>query len=502
MTQSVRKEIRKTQKQYIKCVRDTKHLFYEQFVSVTGLEPEAIKHGPSNFGFQIYPDYEVRIIGDELWVEGLHNKLSSIAFVYDFAGIPETIKQQLIDAGCHYQRKNFNKGWFNQKRIEPRRAIHVDLIRLSNGFTNLFFQANCKGRIGLVLALQGLASDDRLYQDYIDAIGDAFLLGYHCNLNQNCNLAEANAAKATWELTNQLLQPFGLTVMNRVSDRLYKLKRMIGNYRTMARSPADALFNLMYIFCESELWKILDEKEINYLGVGGFAHFSFYSDLAWMGLVLDLCEALKFAGHVKLVQAIQAERIKTKKDITKLFAFKNELLYTVSSYGEKILYDLKEEVFNESNYFYGEKQSFRKTIDIFIERFDQLLLNIGQRFDTESLLIKEQNNPFELPAQLWRLTLEWESLEEGAKRRLQQKAFSICQEEISKNIFQPLVWYPSQQIAKRTEKEITTFKKFSFLFEEREEQLMEDREPYFSQLSPSVHSFSRQFKELEVKWIK
>ncbi|MHA1186176.1 MAG: hypothetical protein ACTSSK_04765, partial [Candidatus Heimdallarchaeota archaeon] len=85
------------------------------------------------------------------------------------------------------------------------------------------------------------------------------------------------------------------------SNRLYLHKRLVGKYQTMACSKGDVLFNYMFILCEEELWKILDELGLKYLGVGGFSHFSYYSDLSWMGLVLDLCEALKFAGHIKLV---------------------------------------------------------------------------------------------------------------------------------------------------------------------------------------------------------
>lgn len=491
----------KIPKQFIKCVKDANQIFYDQILAVTGLEPEAIERVRANFGFPIYPGYEVKVIGNELWVGKLHAKLSDISFVYDFVGIPETIRQRLIDAGCHYRRRTFQKGWLSQKRMDPARAVHVDLIRLSNSFTNLFFQGNIQGRLALVLALQGLAADDRLYQDYLDAIGDAFLLGYHCHLAQNCNLAEANAARVTWELTNQLLRPFGLGITNRVADRLYRLKRMLGNFRTMARSPADALFNLMYIFCEEEMWKLLTEKGIDYLGVGGFAHFSYYSDLAWMGLVLDLCEQLKFAGHVKLVLAILNERIDPKKVIARLHGFKNELLYTVTAEGQRLLFELKEELFEEPNYFYGKNQSFRETIVIFVESFDELLWKIGHRFDKEYLLVKEARNPFELPAKLWRLTLEWENLQAQDKEKLQKKAFTICQEEIRRLSFKPLVWLPSQAVARRVDEEVSTFKEFSFLFEEREQELMKGREQKFGRLSPSVYRLSQQCKELTISWI-
>jgi len=284
---------KENEKQYVLCVKDNRHILNEEVYKLTGLTiDEARKKSKVRLGFQILPEQQVIIKDDYLHVDKLQFNISAIQFIYDYQGISKEIKQQLISAGCHYVRITSPQGWFSIDRMDPQKALTVDIIRFSSGLNNLFWQSNLSNRLAMVQVLKGFSSDNQKWQHYIDTICDAYLNGINCHTSVLCNLSEASAANITWIVTNELISQYGFAISNRVSNRLYLHKRLVGKYQTMACSKGDVLFNYMFILCEEELWKILDELGLKYLGVGGFSHFSYYSDLSWMGLVLDLCEAL------------------------------------------------------------------------------------------------------------------------------------------------------------------------------------------------------------------
>jgi len=493
---------KKTTKQYIKCVKDSSHILYDQIYQLTGLEAEEIEEARLNLGTPIYQGYEVNLIDDNLFIGEIRYKLKDIKFVYDYVGIQEEIKQRLLDNGCFYERKTHPSGWFNLERIEPKRAIYVDAIRLCNGFNNLYSKLAIRNDLGVIFALQGMTSDQRELKKYLGKIGDAYLFGYHCNANKLCNSAEGFAADVLWDFTNKLIAPYGFKVSHRVSDRLFRLKRMVGNYRSMARTPADALFNITYQYYEEEIWKLLEEKGINYLGVGGFSHFSYYSDCSWMGLPLDLLsDSTKKAGHYKLTDAILAEEI-TRKDIKRLTAFKGENTYTVTNNGCGVLYEKKEELFENPCYHRGKYySSFRDACREEIDRFDLLLTNIGNRIEEEHLSIKDSRLSHDFVVKLWRLVLEWEYLPVNIRENLRDYNFQICQEEIENLAFQPLAWMRTKQIEGRVNREIANFEKYSFLFSDREEMHHQKHGKKIGQISPITKEFNESMLELPVSWI-
>ncbi len=488
-------------KQYIRCVKDCSHIFYDQIYQLTGLEAEEIEQAKTNLGIPIYQGYDVRLIDDDLFIGDVKYKLKDIKYIFDYTGIQEEIKQRLLDNGCYYERKTNLSGWFKVERIEPKRAVYVDAIRLSNGFNNLYLKSAIKSDLSTIFALQGMISDQRMLKKYVDKIGDAYLHGFHSHANKLCNSAEGIAANVLWEFTNKLISPYDFKISYRISDRLIRLKRMVGNYNSMAGTPADALFNTSYQFNEEEMWKLLEEKDINYLGVGGFSHFSINSDLSWMGLPLDLSDSLKKAGHYKLVDAILAEEI-THDDIKRLTAFKGERIYTVTRYGCEILYEKKEELF-ESPCIYRGKQysSFRDACKEEIDKFDLLLTNIGDRLEEEHLPIKNPDFGNNLAVKLWRLVLEWEYLPAKVRKDLGEHAFQICQEEIQKLDFQPLVWMRSKHIEQRVNQEIANFEELAFLFSDREEEHHQKHGEKIGQLSPITQEFRETLLELPVSWI-
>ncbi len=490
-----------TGKQQIKCVKDSSHIFYDRIYNLTGLAAEEIEEARTNLGTPIYQGYDVRLIDDDLFIGDVRYKLKDIKFIFDYAGIQEEIKQRLLDHGCYYERKTNLSGWFKVERIEPKRAVYVDAIRLSNGFNNLYLKSVIKSDLSIIFALQGMIPDQRVLKKYVDKIGDAYLYGYHSHANKLCNSAEGLAADVLWEFTNKLIESYNFKISNRISDRLCQLRRMVGNYSSMAKTATDALFNTTYQLFEEEIWKILEEKKINYLGVGGFSHFSYYSDLSWMGLPLDLGDALKKGGHYTLVDTILAEEI-THEDIKRLTAFKGEDNYTVTKYGCDILYEKKEELF-ESPCFYRGKQysSFREACREEIDKFDRLLSNIGDRLEEEHLPIKSPDLGNNLAVKLWRLTLDWEYLPAKLRENLGESVFQICQEEIQKLDFQPLVWMRSKHIEQRVNREIANFEGLAFLFTDREEKHHQKHGRKIGQLSPITKEFSETLLELPVSWI-
>ncbi|MGC9778486.1 MAG: hypothetical protein HZR80_04530 [Candidatus Heimdallarchaeota archaeon] len=490
-----------TKKQYVKCIKDSNHILYDQIYQLTGLGVEEIEKARTNLGIPIYQGYDVRIINDDLFIGDIRYKLEDIKFIYDYAGIQEEIKQRLLDHGCYYERKTHISSWFNVERIEPRRAIYVDAIRLSNGFNNLYLKSAIKSDLSIIFTLQGMIPEQRALQKYVDKIGDAHLYGYHSHANMLCNSAEGLVAEILWKFTNKLIEPFNFKISHRISDRLYQLKRMVGNYNSMARTSADALFNTTYQFYEEEMWKLLEEKNINYLGVGGFSHFSYYSDLSWMGLPLDLCDSLKKAGHTKLVDAILAEEI-TRDEVDRLRGFKGENLYIVSRFGCDILYEKKEELFESSCYHRGKHySSFRDACREEIDEFDLLLSNIGDRLEEEHLLIRGSDLGNNFAVKLWRLMLEWEYLPAKVRDDLGECTFQICQEEIQKLDFQPLVWMRSKHIDQRVNHEIANFEKLAFLFTDREDKHLLKHGKKIGQLSPITKEYSETLLELPVSWI-
>jgi len=488
-------------KQHIKCVKDCSHIFYDQMYRFTGLESEEIKQVKTNHGVPIYQGCEVRLVDDDLYIGDARFKLHDIKYIFDYEGIDDEIKQRLLDHGCYYERKTNMSSWFNVNRIEPKKAVYVDAIRLSGGFNNLYMKTAMKSDLSVIFTLQEMLSDQRTLKKYTSKIGDAYLFGYHSHANKLCNSAEGIAADVFWEFTNKLIAPFNFKISHRVSDRLYKQKRMIGNYNSMAQTPTDVLFNTEYQICEEEIWTILDEKGINYLGVGGFSHFSYHSDLSWMGLPLDLGDSLKKAGHYMLVDAILAEEI-THNEIKKIIAFKGGRTYTVTKYGYDILYEKKEELF-ESPCFYQGKQysSFRDACREEIDKFDHLLTNVGNRIEEEHLPIKNCVFGEDLAVKVWRLVLEWKYLPAKVRENLIERVFQICREEIQKQDFQPLVWMRSKSIEQRVNNKITSFEKLAFLFPDREEKHHQKHRRTIGQLSPITNEFRETMLELPVSWI-
>ena len=493
---------RENEKQYVLCVKDNRHIFNEEVYKLTGLTiDEARKKSKVCLGFQILHDQQVTIKDDCLHIDKLQYEISAIQFVYDYQGISEEIKQQLISAGCHYVRISSPKGWFKVDRMDPQKALTVDVIRFSLGLNNLFWQSNLSNRLAMVQILRGFSSDSHKQQRYVDTICDAYLYGINCHTSVLCNLSEASAADITWMVTNELIDPYEFAISNRVSNRLYLHKRLVGKYQTMARSKGDVLFNYMFILCEEELWNILDELDLKYLGVGGFSHFSYYSDLSWMGLVLDLCEALKFAGHIKLVQAILDERI-TDSLIDKLDAFKGEITYVVNKPGEEVLQKLKQELFNDSCFFNGKTyETFREACKQFVIDFDELLTSIHNRFLKKQLMVKIKDCSREIPVKFWRLATQWTSLELEMKKQLEDIAFEICHEEIKKVGCKPLVYYPTEIIEERVNRDIACLDTLICLFENREEGFLRENKLPPNKFSPRVFDFCNQYEELDLEWI-
>ncbi len=488
-------------KQYIRCVKDSNNILYDQIYKLTGLEADEIKQVKTKLGIPIYQGYDVRIINDDLYIGDVRYKLQDIKYIFDYAGIDDEIKQRLLDHGCYYERKTNLCGWFNVERIEPKRAGYVDAIRLGNGFNNLYMKTAMKSDLSLIFTLQEMLPDQRALKKHIDKIGDAYLFGYHSHTNKLCNSAEGFAAEVLWKFTNELIAPHDFGISHRVSDRLYRHKRMIGNFNSMAQTPTDVLFNTEYQFCEEEIWTLLEEKGINYLGVGGFSHFSYYSDLSWMGLPLDFGDSLKKAGHYMLVDAILAEEI-THDEIKRLTAFKGGRTYAVTRYGYEILFEKKEELFENPCYYRGKQySSFRDACREEIDRFDLLLTNVGNRLEEEHLSIKNSIFGDNLAVKLWRLVLEWECLPTGIRENLNDNIFQICQEETQKLDFQPLVWMRSKNIEQRVNHEITNFEKLAFLFPDREEKHHQKHGRTIGQLSPITNEFRETMLELPVSWI-
>ncbi len=494
---------RENENQFVLCVKDNRHIFNEEMYKLTGLTTEdARKKNEVSLGFQILPEQKVIIKDDCLHVDKLQYNLQAIQFIYDYQGISEEIKQQLVSAGCHYVRVSSPKGWFQVERMDYQNALMVDIIRFSSGLNNIFWRSNIYNRLAMVQTLQGFSSDKQKWQFYLDAIGDAYQYGFNCHTSVLCNLSEASAADITWKVTNELIGSFEFIISNRVSNRFYLHKRLVGKYQTMAHTKGDVLFNYMFILCEEELWDILNELGLKYLGVGGFSHFSYYSDLSWMGLVLDLCEVLKFAGHIKLVQAILDKRV-TKSLINKLDVFKGEIIYVVNKRGEEVLYQLKQEIFCDSCFFIGKTyQTFREACKQFIVDFNELLSSIHQRFLEEQLMVKILECNREIPVKFWRLATQWTTYEPIIRNQLKSIAFRICKEEIMKVNFKPLVYFSSKQIAERVKRDIHQLDSLPCLFERREEDFLREYKLPPVKFSPRVIDFCNQFEELELEWIR
>ncbi len=494
-------KIRKPETQYIRCVKDSGHIIKDKVYKLTGLTTNDFQQLKSGLGVPILPGYEVKVKDDILFVGQLMLKIRDIRFIYDYVGIPLEIKQVLKENGCYYKRIDSLKGWFNLDRMSVKKATWVDAIRLSNGFNNLFFKSIIKSNLSFVYTLHCMASQKSKIQPVIDKIGDAYILGYHCHEGTLCNLTEGFAAKTVWDLTDKLIKPHGFQIRHRVSDRLYYKKQMIGNYRTIARTKADALFNTTFQIYEEEMWLILEELGLNYLGVGGFTHFSINSDLTWMGLPLDLSDSLKKVGHIQLVKAILDEEI-TNEHIKSIAGFKGERLYYVSPVARKILFENKEDVFKSPCVFKGQSYgSFREALTKNVLEFDNLLENIGERLHEEQLFINDKETINSIGVKLWRLVLEWEYLPNSQKDLLRKKIFTICQGEIKGVDFQPIVWMKSKFIEKQLEDYTTELEKLSFLHSEREKEYIIKRGYKIGQLSPKVKEFSFELKELPIKWI-
>ena len=488
---------------FVLCVKDNRHIFNKEVYKLTGLTIDEVrKKHKVRLGFQILPGQQVSIIADEILTVGkLQYNISDIHFVYDHQGITKEIKQRLITAGCHYVRVSSPKGWFHVDRMDYQKALTVDVIRFSSGFINTFWRSNLSNRLAMIQALFGFASDNQKLQFFKDKIGDTYQYGRNCHSSILCNLSEATAADVTWRVTNELLGPCGIVIRNRVSSRLFSLKRVVGNYKTMARTKGDVLFNHMFILCEEELWVILEELGLKYLGVGGFNHFSYYSDLSWMGLVLDLCEALKFAGHVALVKAIVEKRI-TDSCISSLDVFRGEVIYVVNKKGGEVLHRLKQELLSSPCYFNGRSyQTFREACKQFIVEFDKLLSAVHQRFLKKQLLVKIKNCDREIPVRFWRLATQWTSLEPVIKEQLKELAFKICQEEILKTSFKPLIYFPMKQTEEKANKDLAGFNLIPSLFETREEEFLEKHDLPSNKFSPRVVEYCNQFEELDIEWI-
>ncbi|MGC9778112.1 MAG: hypothetical protein HZR80_02600 [Candidatus Heimdallarchaeota archaeon] len=494
---------RKDEQQYILCVKDNRHIFNEEVYKLTGLTLDEVrKKNKVSLGFQILPGQQVIIKDDYLHVDKLQYNLSVIQFVYDYQGISEEIKQKLVSAGCHYVRISSPQGWFKVERMGYQKALTVDAMRFSFGLNNVFWRSNLSNRLALVQTLRGFSSEKQKWQLFVDAICNAYLYGYNCHTSVLCNLSEASAADITWMVTNELISTFDFAISNRVSNRLYLHKRITGNYQTMACTKGDVLFNYMFILCEEELWNMLDELGLKYLGVGGFSHFSYYSDLSWMGLVLDLCEALKFAGHIKLVQAILDKRI-TNSLIDKLDVFKGEIVYVVNKRGEEVLYKLKQKLFSEPCYFNGKTyQTFREACKQFIVEFDNLFSAIHQKFLEKQLMVKIIDCEREIHVKFWRLATQWTSLDIEVREQMKDIAFRICQDEIKKANFKPLVYYPTKRIAEKVEQNLTCSNSLSLLFEDREKDFLEENNLPPNKFSPRVIEYCNRFEELEIEWIR
>ena len=487
--------------QYIKCVKDSEHIFKDKVYQLTGLTIQDHQQTKSSLGVPILPGYEVKVAGEILFVGQLMLRIRDLKFVYDYVGLPLKIKQVLIENGCYYKRIDSFKGWFSLNRMPIKKATCVDAIRLSNGFNNHFFKSTIKSDLSLIYTLQGMSSKRNAYQPLIDKLGDAYILGYHCHEGTLCNTTEGLAAKTIWNYTDKLIEPYGFRIRHRVSDRLHNRKQMIGNYRTIARTKADALFNTAFQIYEEEMWLTLEELGLNYLGVGGFIHFSINSDLTWMGLPLDLCNPLKKAGHIQLVKAILEEEI-NKKHIKTIFGFKGERLYYVSPVGQEILFETKEDVFKNPCVFKGQSyNSFKEALTKNVLEFDNLLENICEILHEEQLFINDKETINSIGVKLWRLLLEWEHQPDSQKNLLRKKIFGICKEEIKRCGFQPIVWMESKFIEQRLENDIAEFEKLSNLHKEREKEYIIKHGYKIGQLSPRVKEYSYDLKELPIKWI-
>ncbi|MCE7743630.1 MAG: hypothetical protein GPJ52_00695 [Candidatus Heimdallarchaeota archaeon] len=488
-------------KQYIRCVKDSGHILTDRFFQVTGLTTDDFQQANSSLGIPILPGYEIQIVDDILFVGQLMLRIRDLRFIYDYVGIQPEIKQMLIDSGCFYKRIESQQGWFNLKRMPVRKAACVDAIRLCNGFNNLYFNSIIKSDLSLIYTLQGMSSRKSAIQPIIDRVSDAYLLGYHCHESTLCNATEGLAAKVIWEFTDKLIKPFGFRIRHRVSNRLYNKKRMVGNYRAIARTKADALFNTTFQIFEEELWILLEELGLNYLGVGGFSHFSINSDLVWMGLPLDLCDSLKKAGHSQLIREILDEEISVKH-IETIVGFKGERLYYVSPVGREILSEAKEKVFCNSCVFNGQAfSSFKEALKKNVLEFDNLLNNICERLHEEQLFLNDKETINAIAMKLWRFIFEWEWLPESQKDLLRENVFTICQEEITKSGFHPIVWMKSNYAEQLVMNDLAELKKLSFLYRERERNYLLKNAHKISQLSPRVKEYSFEMKELPIKWI-
>ncbi len=487
--------------QKLRCVRDSRHLFADKAYQVTGLAIKEFQQERSNLGVPIYPGYEIKLVGDILFIGQLMLKIRDIEFIYDYVGLQNEIKRALLESGCQYKRITSQRGWFNLNRIPIKKAICVDGIRVSNGFNNLYFKSIIKSDLSLVYSLYGMVSQRSSIQPFIDKIGDAYLFGCHCNESTLCNTSEGLAAKIVWQLTDELIGPFGFRIRHRVNDRFYNWRTMVGNYRTIARTKADALFNTTFQIYEEEMWIVLEELGLNYLGVGGFTHFSKNSNLTWMGLPLDLCDSLKKAGHTQAVKAVLDEEF-TDKHVESIVGFKGERLYYVTPVGREILARIRDEIFNHSCVFKGVNyNSLNEALRINVLEFDSLLESICERLHEEQLFLIDKETNVSFAVKLWRLILEWEWLPESQKGLLQTKISSICQDEVKRSGFQPIVWTRSNFIEQQVMESITTFEELSYLFRNRERNYLHRNGHKKCVLSPRVLKHSYELKELPIKWI-
>ncbi len=182
--------------------------------------------------------------------------------------------------------------------------------------------------------------------------------------------------------------------------------------------------------------------------------------------------------------------------------FKGEVIYIVNGKGEQLLLQLKKDLFKNQCFFNGKNyNSFREVCENFIKEFDVLLTSIHQRFIKKQLLVRIVDCDREIPVKLWRLMTQWISLDVKKREQLNRFAFTICQEEIKKSKFNPLVFYPNKQVSDRVEKELLNLNKSVFLFKNRENEFLLRYEQPLNEFSPRVKEYCRQFEELEIEWI-
>ena len=139
--------------QKIRCVKDSSYIFADKAYQVTGLAIKDFQQRNSSLGIPILPGYEIKLIGDILFVGQIMLSVRDVKFIYDHVGIQSDLKQALVDSGCFYKRIDFQRGWFNLNRMPIRKAICVDAIRVCNGFNNLYFKSIIKNDLSLVYTL-------------------------------------------------------------------------------------------------------------------------------------------------------------------------------------------------------------------------------------------------------------------------------------------------------------------------------------------------------------